>query len=85
MTEPVVAHGVAAPSVGRIVHWSTGRSGGCNAAMVAAVNADGTLNLGVWYYDGATGPRMKVPYTDPAYPAGEPDIEGWHWPERNAG
>lgn len=69
------------PTVGRIVHYKTGRGGRCDAALVVDVRPEG-LHLVVWGYSGYQFPKLFMPEVDPAYPEGAPDAEGWHWPER---
>lgn len=70
------------PTVGRIVHYTTGRGGTCHAAIVTAVLSDGLINLAVFGFFGEPYRKVDMPEVDPAYPEGAPDAEGWHWPER---
>lgn len=65
-----VAHGVAAPSVGRIVHTENVH-GECLAAIVSGIH-DGRLAVTVFHPD-----RPPEPW--------RLDEGEWHWPERNAG
>jgi hypothetical protein len=64
------------PSVGRVVHYSEdGQT--CLAATVAAVNEDGTVNLGYLSRNGGNRQVQNV--------ASEVDVPAagqWHWPER---
>ena len=72
------------PTVGRIVHYTTGRGGACEAALVTHVTPDGRANLVIWGYQGYQFTKEGLPEVDPAYPEGASDAEGWHWPEREA-
>jgi hypothetical protein len=79
------------PTVGRIVHYTTGRLGVCEAAIVVAVKRsvapDGEpvlAHLAVFSPFGGVRGVQNLPETDPSYPPGAPDVEGWHWPEREA-
>lgn len=65
------------PSVGRVVHYVSGRSGNHLAAIIAFVNEDGTVNLGAFDEFGGHMQRRHVPYDASAKVAGS-----WHWPER---
>lgn len=69
----VVAHGGAAPSVGRIVHVDH-TVNGCSAAVVTKV-ADGEMWVTVFLPD-ALPVVVAFPVVGTA---------AWHWPERNAG
>ena len=70
------------PSVGRIVHYvSYGTPGGefgreCRAAIVTAVNVDGTIGLAVLNPTGA--------YFNQSVMGDATENQGgtWHWPER---
>ena len=74
VTERIV--GVAAPSVGRIVHFREHRDSPCEAAIV--VWASGlSANLQV-FVDTPNGTLHKQ-----GVYFGE-DAHNWHWPERNA-
>lgn len=71
--EPVAAFGVTAPTIGRIVHYSDGSTQDPLAAIVAGINEDGTLNLGVFASDGALFQvRDVAEATSLTY--------GWGWP-----
>jgi hypothetical protein len=70
------------PSVGRIVHsMSYGTPGGeykstCRAAMITAVNDDGTVSLAV-FNPGGLFFNHTVMQSEQEHRGGT-----WHWPER---
>jgi hypothetical protein len=75
---------VQKPSIGRIVHytvlWHTCGVDVC-AALIVAVNQDGTVNLLVFDDVGDTVKRDHVEFTDA--PAGSKDaVSKWTWPAR---
>jgi hypothetical protein len=73
------------PSIGRIVHYTTGRSGAdhphCEAAIVTVVRDPLTVDVVVFGAGGVVRSVQRLPSVDATYPPGEPDIEGWHVPE----
>lgn len=68
------------PSVGRIVHFNfdfkhTGEETSVfNAALIVAVNEDGTVNLQVFYPDGKIEFLSNIQQGDA--------FEQWNWPQR---
>lgn len=65
------------PSVGRIVHYSEDGAT-CLAAIVAAVNDNGTVNLAYTSEVGGFRQAQNVGQTE----NGSPYASEWHWPER---
>lgn len=63
------------PSVGRIVHYRGTINTECRAALVVAVNSDGTTNLMVFDPHGTSA----APATGVAEGS---EGDAWHWPER---
>lgn len=62
------------PTIGRIVHYQ--KSGEPLAALITAVNEDGTVNLAVFSSWGSTYPEHRI--SD----AAEPTAGHWNWPPR---
>ena len=63
------------PSVGRVVHYSEDGET-CLAAIIAAVNEDGTVNLS--YFSRNGGHRQVQGVLE----AVDTSAGSWHWPER---
>lgn len=64
------------PSIGRVVHF-TDDNGRHNAATVAHVNEDGSVNLGYLDINGHPYSASSIPFDE----SGETP-RTWHWPER---
>jgi hypothetical protein len=72
------------PTINRIVHYVPRletmaiRAPEHQAAIIAHINDDGTVNLGTWLWDGTPSSARNVPYDD----TGKKN-HSWHWPESN--
>lgn len=72
MNRDTAAAPVIAPTVGRVVHFFPhGAASIEHAAIIAAVNEDGTVNLAWFQHDGLPAHHCNVRII----PAGEPDPE----------
>lgn len=56
------------PTVGRIVHFYYNQKATELAAIVASINSDGTLNLGVFHADGSLHGNQRVPLVQDGKP-----------------
>lgn len=84
MPVPISDPSTPAPSVGRTVHYvSYGTPGGeypstCRAAVITAVNPDGTVGLAVLNPTGMFfNTSISADFT-------ENQVGTWHWPERTS-
>jgi hypothetical protein len=67
-------------SVARNVHFRESNNGPCLAAVVAGVNADGSVNLAYFSEHGGVRQAQGIPEASPEQD--EPSAGFWHWPER---
>jgi hypothetical protein len=68
------------PTLGRIVHYQDPDTNPIMAAIVNSIEADGALNLTVFYKSGETSARFCVMKMVAGPKEAEPDT--WWWPER---